>query len=280
MIIDAEHGLDWAYAQAIGVKPAFCYIQQPTSAEEALKLLLNTCRAEDISVVVLDSVAALVTAMELEGEIGDANIAAVARLMSANMKKLNAICSVNETLAIMINQNRSNPGAYGAIYQTGGRSLKFYASMRINVRKVSTNKKGNVAISNETEIEFKKNKLSIPYTKGSFDLVFGKGADNGKAIIEIGAKHGVIEKKGAYIAYKGAQLGQGINGASSLIEADKDLREQIIQEIKEAVAAKKKTVEPEAKEKASAVAAVSKPLKAKGGFAKRSLSLVSPEDDD
>lgn len=272
--IDVEHSLDWQYAQDLGVKSHLFYVEQPMSAEEAIKLLMNACKAEDVGVVVLDSVAALATQAMIDGEVGDHHIAQVARLMSTYMSQINAICSVNETLAIFLNQNRVNPGAYGAVYQPGGRALRFYASQRISLRKVSTDGKGDEAKSNEVEITFRKNKLAAPFRVAKFDLIFGRGANNGKTILEEALKREVVTKKGSWIVYKGNQIGQGINACAEILEAQesKTIREEIVAQIKE------KETKPKIKKKASSVAGVSKVTE--GFTSKTKMSLVSEDGDE
>lgn len=233
VFIDVEHALDWTYATALKVIPDLFYVQQPVSAEEALKIALSASQSEDVGIFVLDSVAALSTEAELAGDIGQAHIAQVARLMSGNIKKIVAACSVNETFGIFINQERSNPGAYGALYTTGGRALKYAASMRIKLKKTDTNKdKEGVSTSNETEAYFVKNKLAPPFTTAKFDIIFGKGVDSNSAIAKHAVEVGVIEKKGSFFSYKGKQLAHGKEALAKVIKMDGTLRKEIKEAIK------------------------------------------------
>lgn len=230
--IDVEHAFDPRYAVALGVKPDLFSLSQPSSAEEALQLAIDSASTDDCGIVVLDSVAGLITKQELEGDLDDANIGATARLMGRSLRKLIAVCSVNRTLMMFINQNRDKVGVmFGSPKtQPGGRALKFFSSMRVEFARLSTEKdkkQNNEAISNQTQATFIKNKLGTPYRVCEFDIVFGEGIDNWKSAVEIGTKEGVITKKGNTFSYKELTLGVGVKQAAQAIKDNPDIYRKI-----------------------------------------------------
>lgn len=230
--VDVEHAFDKRYALALGVDPRYFTLSQPSCAEDALKLVLDAAATDDCGIVVLDSVAGLVTRQELEGDLDDSNIGATARLMGRALRKLVAVCSVNQTLVMFINQNRDKVGVmFGSPKtQPGGRALKFFSSMRVEFARTGTEKdkkQNNEAISNQTQATFIKNKLGTPYRVTEFDIVFGKGIDNAKSAVEKGLEAGVLEKKGNTFTYQNNVLGVGVKQAAASIEADPRLYSQI-----------------------------------------------------
>jgi len=226
--IDVEHTFDPRYAVALGIKPELFALAQPSCAEDALKMVLDFAATDECGIVVLDSVAGLVTRQELEGELDDANIGATARLMGKCLRKLTAVCRVHNTLALFINQNRDKVGVmFGSPKtQPGGRALKFFSSIRIEFARVGTNKdknQDNEAVSNSTKASFIKNKVGPPYRECQFDIVFGEGIDNAKTAVEEGVATGIIQKKGNTFAYKGDVLGIGLKKAADTIKTDPKL---------------------------------------------------------
>lgn len=230
--VDVEHAFDKRYALALGVNPKYFTLSQPSCAEDALKLVIDAASTSDCGIVVLDSVAGLVTRQELEGDLDDSNIGATARLMGRALRKLVAVCSVNQTLVMFINQNRDKVGVmFGSPKtQPGGRALKFFSSMRVEFARLGTEKdkkQDNEAISNQTQATFIKNKLGTPYRVTQFDIVFGKGIDNAKTAIEKGIETGIVKKTGNTFSHQGSVLGVGIKNAASSIESDPKLYQAI-----------------------------------------------------
>jgi recombination protein RecA len=235
--IDAEHALDPEYAKRIGVKTSELLISQPDSGEEALQILENLVRSGLIEVVVVDSVAALTPRAEIEGEIGDQQIGLQARLMSQALRKLTSIASKSNTLIIFINQIRSQIGGmtWGNPETTpGGRALKFYASVRIDIRRIAQIKKGDDVIGNRTKAKVVKNKVAAPFKSTEFDIMYGQGISYVNDIINVALKLGIVTKTGNTFSFQGEKLGVGQDATRIKLEEDKKVLSQIESQIKAA----------------------------------------------
>ena len=229
LFLDFEHALDIDYAVDLGCKKKKFIVSQPDTAEGGYDEAFDAVRA-GVKCIVIDSIAAMTTRQELNGEIGDANIGSLARLQSQTMKKFMAILSVHNATAIYTNQVREKVGVmYGSPITTpGGRASKFYCSMRMEVKRVSQpNKDGDVAVSSSTTVKFVKNKLAPPFTEAKFDIVYGQGADNVSAIIELAESAKVIKKKGSWFSHEGQLLAQGEKRLNALLSSDPDLYQKI-----------------------------------------------------
>lgn len=214
--IDAEHALDPTYAQNLGVNMEEILISQPDSGEQALEILETLVRSGEVDMVVVDSVAALATQAELNGEMSDVTVAGVARLMSKALRKLTGTVSKTNCLVIFINQLRANIGGYGNApteITTGGKALKFYASVRIDIRRIGAVKSGEDVIGNKTRIKVVKNKLSAPHREVEVDIIYGEGISREADLLEAAIDKGIIEKKGAWFAYEGTNFAQGKENA-------------------------------------------------------------------
>lgn len=213
--IDAEHALDPVYARALGVDTAKLIICQPDNGEQALEVTKSLIESGEVDIIVVDSVAALVPRAELEGDMGQAQMGLQARLMSQALRKLTAITSKSKTCLVFINQIRDKIGVmFGSPETTtGGRALKFYSSVRIDIRRKSTNKVDDIAVSNTTKVKVVKNKLAAPFREVEVDIIYGKGISNETDLISYGVEKGVIEKSGSWYSYKGQKIGQGVDGS-------------------------------------------------------------------
>lgn len=234
--IDAEHALDPDYAKRIGVKTSELLISQPDSGEEALQILENLTRSGIISIVVVDSVAALTPRAEIEGEIGDQQIGLQARLMSQALRKITSIASKSDTIIIFINQIRSQIGTvmWGNPETTpGGRALKFYASVRLDIRRIAQIKKGEEVVGNRVKVKVVKNKVAAPFKIAEFDILYGKGISYENDIINSGLKVGVVTKSGNTLSFSGEKLGVGQDAARQRLEEDKKLLKDIEHRIRE-----------------------------------------------
>jgi len=232
--IDAEHALDPEYAKRIGVKTSELLISQPDSGEEALNILENLVHSGIIGVVVVDSVAALTPRAEIEGEIGDQQIGLQARLMSQALRKLTALASKSNSLIIFINQIRSQIGTvmWGNPETTpGGRALKFYASVRIDVRRIAQIKKGEDVVGNRTRAKVVKNKVAAPFKVAEFDILYGQGISYVNDIINVGLKTGTLTKTGNTISFEGEKLGVGMDATRQHIEEDAKLLKAIVSKV-------------------------------------------------
>jgi len=232
--IDAEHALDPVYAKALGVDINNLLVSQPDCGEDALEITEALVRSGAIDVVVIDSVAALVPRQEIEGDMGQSMVGVQARLMSQAMRKLSAIISKTNAVVIFINQLREKVGVlYGnPETTTGGRALKFYASVRIDIRKADTLKNGSDVYGNRVRCKVVKNKVAPPFKTAEFDILYGKGICKTNEIIDIGVSLGVIEKSGAWFSYNGQRLGQGKDKARLVIESDRDLLAELEEKIR------------------------------------------------
>ena len=233
--IDAEHALDPVYAKKLGVDIDNLLISQPDYGEQALDIAEALVRSGAIDVVVVDSVAALVPKAEIEGEMGDSHVGLQARLMSQAMRKLTGIISKSRTTAIFINQIREKVGVmFGSPETTtGGRALKFYSSVRLDVRKIDTIKQGNDIVGNRTRIKVVKNKIAPPFRIAEFDIMYGKGVSREGCLLDIGAEMDIIEKSGAWYSYGGYRLGQGKENAKDFLRENGEIATEIEGKIRE-----------------------------------------------
>jgi recombination protein RecA len=228
--IDVEHALDPKYAQRLGVNLDDLLVSQPSSGEEALRICETLVRSNALDVIVLDSVAALVTKQELEGEIGDSTVGAQARLMSAAMRKLTALIAKARTCCIFTNQIREKIGVmFGSPETTpGGKALKFYSSVRMDIRRIGAIKQGDGTVTgNRTRIKVVKNKVAPPFTESEFDIMYNEGISNVGSLIDIALEKGVIEKRGSWLSFNGNQLAQGRDAAKEALKADGNLYKEI-----------------------------------------------------
>jgi recombination protein RecA len=218
--IDAEHALDVAYARKIGVNTDDLLISQPDSGEQALEIAEVLVRSGALDVLVVDSVAALVPKSELEGDMGDAQMGLQARLMSQALRKLTGAISRSKTTVIFINQLRSKIGVFMGNPETttGGNALKFYASMRLDIRKITALKQGDSVIGSRTRVKVVKNKVAPPFREAEFDIIFGEGVSREGDILDLAASHGLVEKSGAWYSYKGERMGQGRENARNFFK--------------------------------------------------------------
>ncbi len=238
--VDAEHAVDPVYAKRIGVDIDNLLISQPDTGEQALEVIDALIRSNAVAVVVLDSVAALVPKAEIEGEMGDSHVGLQARLMSQALRKITGSLNKTGTSAIFINQLREKIGVMFGNPETqpGGRALKFYASVRLDVRRVETLKLGNDMVGIRTRVKVVKNKVAPPFKQAEFDIMFGTGISRSGSILDIGTELGVVGKSGAFYSYKGERLGQGRENAKKFLEENVPLMDTIENEIKGGDAAK------------------------------------------
>ncbi len=232
--IDAEHALDPVYAANIGVDVNNLYISQPDNGEQALEIAETMVRSGAIDVVIVDSVAALVPKAEIDGDMGDAHVGLQARLMSQALRKLTAAISKSNCVVIFINQLREKVGVMFGNPETttGGRALKFYASVRLEVRRIESLKKGDQVIGNRTRVKVVKNKVAPPFKETCFDIMFGQGISKVGDIVDLGAQFDVINKSGAWYAYKGEKIGQGRENAKQFLLENPKIAEEIELEVK------------------------------------------------
>ncbi|MFM8886806.1 MAG: recombinase RecA [Chthoniobacterales bacterium] len=228
--IDVEHALDPKYAQRLGVNLDDLLVSQPSSGEEALRICETLVRSNALDVIVLDSVAALVTKQELEGEIGDSTVGTQARLMSAAMRKLTALISKARTCCIFTNQIREKIGVMFGNPETtpGGKALKFYSSVRMDIRRIGAIKQTDGAVTgNRTRVKVVKNKVAPPFTEAEFDIMYNEGISNVGSLIDIALEKGVLEKRGSWLSFKGNQLAQGRDAAKEALKGDEKLYKEI-----------------------------------------------------
>ncbi|MCD8242168.1 MAG: recombinase RecA [Lachnospiraceae bacterium] len=233
--IDAEHALDPAYARNIGVDVDNLYISQPDNGEQALEITEMMVRSGAVDIVIVDSVAALVPKAEIDGEMGDSHVGLQARLMSQALRKLTSVVSKTNCIVIFINQLREKIGVmYGnPETTTGGRALKFYATIRLDVRRVEQLKQGGEVVGNHTRIKVVKNKIAPPFKEAEFDIMFGKGIVKEGDIIDLAADCGVVVKSGAWYAYKGEKIGQGRENAKQFLRNNPDACDEIERKVRE-----------------------------------------------
>ncbi len=233
--IDAEHALDPDYAKNLGVDTDALLVSQPDTGEQALEIADMLIRSGAIDIVVIDSVAALVPKAEIEGEMGDSHVGLQARLMSQALRKITGALSQTKTTAIFINQLREKVGVmFGSPETTtGGKALKFYASIRLDVRRIETLKDGTDAVGNRTKVKVVKNKMAPPFKSAEFDILYGIGISREGSLIDLGVEQGIVRKSGAWYTYEGDQLGQGKENARTFLRDNPDLAHEIEKRIKE-----------------------------------------------
>lgn len=233
--IDAEHALDPVYAQKLGVNIEELYVSQPDTGEQALEIAEALVRSGAIDIIVVDSVAALVPKAEIEGEMGDSHVGLQARLMSQALRKLSGAISKSKTLAIFINQLREKVGVmFGSPETTpGGRALKFYASVRLDVRRTETLKQGQDMVGNRTKVKVVKNKIAPPFKVAEFDIMYGEGISKEGCILDIGANVDIVSKSGAWYSYENERLGQGRENAKQFLKENPELLAQIEEKIRD-----------------------------------------------
>lgn len=246
--IDAEHALDPSYALKLGVNLDNLYISQPDTGEQALDITEQLVRSAAIDVIVIDSVAALTPKAEIDGEMGDSHMGLQARLMSQALRKLTAIINKSNTCVVFINQLRDKVGVmFGSPETTtGGKALKFYASIRLDVRKVDQVKDGANIIGNRTRVKVVKNKLAPPFKTAEFDIVYGQGVSKAGCILDLAVENGIIEKSGSWFSYNDAKIGQGKENAKNFLLQNEDTMNEIELKIKQKiglVAAEEETTE-------------------------------------
>lgn len=236
--VDVEHALDPQYARRLGVDLDNLLLSQPSSGEEALRIVETLVRSNALDVIVLDSVAALVTKQELDGEIGDATVGAQARLMSAALRKLTSIISKARTVVIFTNQIREKVGVMFGNPETqpGGRALKFYSSVRCDIRRTGSIKGSDGSVSgNRTRLKIVKNKVAPPYGEAEFDIMFNEGISAVGSLLDLAIEHDILQKRGSWISYKGSQLAQGRDAAKEALKADEALYAEVEAEVKTAM---------------------------------------------
>ena len=241
--IDVEHALDPGYAQKLGVNLDDLLVSQPSSGEEALRILETLVRSNALDIIVLDSVAALVTKSELEGEIGDAVVGAQARLMSNALRKLTAFISKSRTVCVFTNQIREKIGVMFGNPETtpGGKALKFYASVRVDIRRIGAIKSSDGAMSgNRTKVKVVKNKVAAPFMEAEFDIMYNEGISSTGSLLDLAIEKGILEKRGSWLSYKGNQLAQGRDAAKEALKADPALYAEIESEVRASLDAGKK----------------------------------------
>ncbi len=227
--IDAEHALDPVYARKLGVDVDNLLVSQPDNGEQALEIAEALIRSGGVDIVVVDSVAALVPKAELEGEMGDPQMGLQARLMSQALRKLTGIVSKSRTCLIFINQIREKIGVMFGNPETttGGRALKFYASMRVDIRRIQAIKEGDKVVGSRTRAKVVKNKVAAPFREAEFDIVYGEGISREGDLIDLGVEKGVLEKSGTWISFGGERMGQGRENARVFLKENKDIRDKL-----------------------------------------------------
>jgi len=235
--VDAEHALDPEYAKRIGVKINDLLISQPDSGEQALQIVESLLKSGSIDVIVIDSVAALTPKAEIEGEIGDSHIALQARLMSQTLRKLGSLISKTKAVVIFINQIRMKIGIMFGNPETtpGGRALKFYSSVRIDLRRIAQIKKGDQVIGSRVKAKVVKNKVAAPFKKAEFDIMFNQGISYEADVINTGVRYGVVKKSGASHSYGKQKLGQGLEKSRLFLKENPKILKEIISDIKKAI---------------------------------------------
>jgi len=233
--IDAEHALDPTYAKNLGVNVSDLLVSQPDTGEQALEIADVLVRSGAVDIIVLDSVAALVPKAEIEGEMGDAHVGLQARLMSQALRKLSGNISKSNTLMIFINQIREKVNSFGygpSETTSGGRALKFYASVRVDVRRIGSIKQGDKIVGNEVKVKVTKNKVAPPFREARFEIIYGKGVSRVGEVIDLALNKGIIKKNGAWFSMGDEKLGQGREAVRALLSENSDLVDKIIKEIK------------------------------------------------
>ena len=232
--VDAEHALDPAYAKNIGVDIDELYISQPDNGEQALEITETMVRSGAMDIIIVDSVAALVPKAEIEGDMGDSHMGLQARLMSQALRKLTGVVSKSNCIVIFINQLREKIGVMFGNPETttGGRALKFYASVRMDVRRTETIKQGGEVIGNRTRVKVVKNKVAPPFKEAEFDIMFGKGISKESDILDLAVNLGIIQKSGAWLAYNDGKIGQGRENAKIFLRENPEIAEEIERQVR------------------------------------------------
>ena len=240
--IDVEHALDPAYASALGVNIDELLVSQPDTGEQAMEICEALVRSGAIDAIVVDSVAAMVPRAEIEGEMGDSHVGLQARLMSQAMRKLTSVIGKTNTVCVFINQLREKVGiVYGnPEVTTGGRALKYYASVRIDIRRMSVIKDGEEQLGTRTRVKVVKNKVAPPFKKAEFDIMFGEGISKIGEIIDLGVDYGIIKKSGSWFSYGDRKIGQGRDSVKELLKNDEALRNEVEAKVREAMIAARK----------------------------------------
>ena len=240
--IDAEHAFDRFYAEKLGVDVENLWISQPDNGEQALEIAEQLIRSSAVDIIVIDSVAALTPKKEIDGEMGDSNVGLQARLMSQALRKLTSTISKTKTTCIFINQLREKIGTpYGnPETTTGGNALKFYASVRIDIRKSSSIKDGDQVLGNLTKVKVVKNKVAPPFRRCEFDIMFGEGISKVGEIVDLGVEYNIIQKSGSWFSYENSKLAQGRDATKTLLRDNPELCEEIEQKIMQAISEKHK----------------------------------------
>jgi len=235
--IDAEHAMDAKYAKNLGVNVDDLFISQPDSGEQALEIAEALVRSGGVDVLVIDSVAALVPRAELEGEMGDSLPGLQARLMSQALRKLTAVVARSNTCLIFINQIREKIGVMFGNPETtsGGRALKFYSSVRLEIRRTSSIKDGDSAVGNRTKVKVVKNKVAPPFREAEFDIMYGEGISREGDLLDLAVENRIVEKSGAWFSFRGDRLGQGRENAKNVIKSDRDMAKRIESEVRTAL---------------------------------------------
>ena len=231
--IDAEHALDPEYAKKLGVDTDALLVSQPDTGEQALEIMDMLVGSGALDIIVIDSVAALVPRAEIEGEMGDSHVGLQARLMSQALRKITGRLSASKTTAIFINQLREKIGVFFGSPETttGGKALKFYASVRIDIRRIETLKEGTNAVGNRTRCKIVKNKMAPPFKQAEFDILYGHGISKEGSLIDMGVEHNLVKKSGAWFTYDGDQLGQGKENARRFLRDNPDLANELERQI-------------------------------------------------
>ncbi len=277
--IDAEHALDPDYAKKLGVDTDALLVSQPDTGEQALEITDMLIRSGAVDLIVIDSVAALVPRAEIEGEMGDSHVGLQARLMSQALRKITGALSQSKTTAIFINQLREKVGVmFGSPETTtGGRALKFYASVRLDIRRIETLKDGTEAVGNRTRVKVVKNKVASPFKQAEFDIIYGQGISREGGLIDMGVEQGFVRKAGAWYTYEGDQLGQGKENARNFLRDNPDLADEIESKIKEklGVGPRKPTVDAEGEPTVKEITPVMKPVTTKASKAKAAAAAAA-----
>ena len=233
--IDAEHALDPVYARNLGVDVDNLIVAQPDTGEQALEITEQLIRSGAVDIVTIDSVAALVPKAEIDGEMGDSHVGLQARLMSQALRKLTGVLNKSKTVAIFINQLREKVGIMFGNPETtpGGRALKFYSSVRLDVRKIETLKQNGEVIGNRTRVKIVKNKVAPPFKEAEFDILFGKGISTEGDLVDLASNAGIIQKSGAWFSYEGNKIGQGRENAKQFLLDNPEIREEVDRRVRE-----------------------------------------------
>ncbi len=254
--VDAEHALDAQYAQKLGVDIDNLFVSQPDSGEQALEIVEALVRSNGIDVLVVDSVAALVPRAELDGDMGDSHMGLQARLMSQALRKLTAVVNRSKTCLIFINQVRDKIGVmFGSPETTtGGRALKFYASIRLDIRRISAIKDGESVVGNRTKAKVVKNKVAPPFKDVEFDLMYGEGISRTGDLLDLAVNNKIVEKSGAWFSFQGERLGQGRENVKNMLKNDQEMAARIEVEVRKAIGLVTANSGPEVEEEAMAAA--------------------------